>query len=207
MAHVHNAIHRYASLLQGIKRAVGLDADADGTDRLGESLTPVMDVFGRPEWEYLIGTFRVMESAELAAPGVGLINKIQCFNPAASGSMVVVSEVWASVATTATLRLRVGGTALTTLRQLQCLDTRAFTGGAPNVPRSAKAVLATNQDANSYDTNIAFIVALANTMVSLRPMQVLSPGFGLQVQADPNVGLTVAFLGWERQLLPGELLR
>jgi len=48
--HVHNALHRCTDLLQGFKRSLGMDTDADAVERLGETLTPVMDLWSRPEW-------------------------------------------------------------------------------------------------------------------------------------------------------------
>lgn len=50
MAQIHNALHRATELVRGVRTIFGFGASEGGLERLGETLTPVCDLWAVPEW-------------------------------------------------------------------------------------------------------------------------------------------------------------
>lgn len=200
MPPIHNAIKYGTDLLRSYSRAVGLGEEEEGTVRLGETLTPTLEIFTRPEWALLRGERLATGGAALAAPGAGLINQIQLFNPATSRRIAVVR--WeAGSSATAVYEIR-------TTQVLLTLDS-----GIWKVVRDSRAV---NPVAVIFFDNTAAAAVgtrrfqspnvLANTPYRYDPWWVLSPGFGLTISTGAqNQALTVNFEWYERPVMPGEL--
>lgn len=93
MGQEHNAIVQYPGLLRGYVQAVGLDETADGVTRLGETLTPVIDLFnGRREWALQRGEQWYSKREFQAAGGAGTFTSMGIGNPTGSGIVVVVEK-------------------------------------------------------------------------------------------------------------------
>jgi len=91
MAGVHNAITR-GDLSSALTRLLGISRGAEGLERLGETLTPVIDTWGLPEWAILRGeklaAIRMAATAVAAEFGI-----IALGNPAGSNNLTVVEAV------------------------------------------------------------------------------------------------------------------
>lgn len=89
MGHVHNSLDRATDLTRGIRRAVGMVGPDGGVERLGETLTPIMDVWSRPEWNALRGDWLQWCFAAVGAGGAGT-RSIARLRPVSTSKMLVV---------------------------------------------------------------------------------------------------------------------
>lgn len=95
MAVLHNQLNRVTELLRGFRRAVGLvDADQEGVSRLGETLTPVLDIWSLPEHAILREELLGWGQAAAAAGGAGTRSQIQLRNPTGSNRIAVLERVY-----------------------------------------------------------------------------------------------------------------
>jgi hypothetical protein len=92
MGLIHNELRR-GPLGRAWKNALGISAQAEGgLERYGETLTPIADLWGRPEWAFL-------RSEQLAAGNAtanaiaGELAYAALLNPAGSGALVTVESV------------------------------------------------------------------------------------------------------------------
>lgn len=90
----HNAL-KYASPLQrSFSRSLGLDENAEGVTRLGETLTPIVDAWditNRPEHAYLRSE-RLCSAAITIAPGVGFLSRWFFRNPLLSVNVLAIID-------------------------------------------------------------------------------------------------------------------
>lgn len=83
---LHNKLEQYPQLLKGFNVATGLLENEEGVIRLGETLTPTIDLFnGRREWALLRGEQWYARRTFIAAGGAGTNAAIGLGNPANSG--------------------------------------------------------------------------------------------------------------------------
>lgn len=74
----HNELQRYPALQRAYPVAVGMDPREEGVTRLGETLTPIIDLWSRDEWAFLFDEILWADvSALVAAGGAGLFSKWQ----------------------------------------------------------------------------------------------------------------------------------
>lgn len=88
----HNGIKFASDLVRGLGVLTGLDDTADGVVRLGETLTPVFDAFGRSEGAYLRGE-RLCSAAPIITSAAGQIPGFHFVNPAGSNVIAVIQSV------------------------------------------------------------------------------------------------------------------
>lgn len=206
---IHNAIKYGTSLLRGYSRATGLGEDEEGTVRLGETLTPVLDFWSQPEWAFsrgeIPGVTRVVKNAVAGEFGI-----IGLLVPAASRRRIVVVElvkIASIVAGTCFLEVCTEAqiNALTAAAQTvgSTRDTRAgFDTASQTISGSAVA-----QTAGGRQLDVALSTAggpggLYDAAVPF----VLSPGFALAaVGRAANEQIIVTFRYREREAFPGEL--
>lgn len=91
MSSLHNALEQYPRLLQAFGPATGLLETEEGIVRLGETLTPTIDIWnGRREWALLRGEQWYAKRISVAAGGAGTIAAVGLGNPAGSGIAAVL---------------------------------------------------------------------------------------------------------------------
>jgi hypothetical protein len=105
MAGIHNELKRATDLLRGFRRAVGI-VDAGGVERLGETLTPVLDVWARPECSILRG--EEMWAGSITAGPVAGQYSCAALSPPTSGNRIIIVDAYIiRAATSATIRVGV----------------------------------------------------------------------------------------------------
>lgn len=92
MASEHNAINQGTNLLRSFPPAVGLSPDESGVSRLGETLTPVINVWTRPDLAFLRGD-RQCSGNEDPAAGAGTFASVSFLNPAGSGVIAIIESI------------------------------------------------------------------------------------------------------------------
>jgi hypothetical protein len=206
---IHNAIKYSSPLLRAYSRVVGLGEDEEGTVRLGETLTPVLDIWSLPEWAFnrgeLIGVTRVTKAA---VAGEFSIIGILC--PSAARRRLVVVEKAGVVSTVA------GGCILElcTEAQLNALTAAAQTVGSSRDRRAGadSATQTISGSAVAQTTGGRVIdAALSTTGGTAGPFEfglpvILPPGFALAIVGRAANELIIATFAYrEREAFPGEL--
>lgn len=209
---LHNGLFR-GTWNDALKRALGVTKDPGGLERFGETLTPSINLWERPEWAFLRQEFlwaaRISQAAVAAEGSMGAI-----INPIGSNQILVVERVRACNGTAA------GNVVLGFATEAQLLATLVaslLTGRdsrlGRNVPLSPFNTL-NAQSATGSDPTIPFQTpALDHVVTAAVEMQefssppfVIKPGVGLYVQCGTvNQILQASFSGYLRQSLPGEL--
>jgi hypothetical protein len=93
MPHVHNALHHLTQVQAGYRAALGEDgADFTGIERAGETMTPVLDLWSRPEFELLRGEV-LYRRAENSPAVAARLSVFELVNPAGSGILAVVTNI------------------------------------------------------------------------------------------------------------------
>lgn len=208
MSQVHNAIRHHVALLSGYARALGESADFSGIERAGETLTPIIDLWSRPEWAILRG--ELLGAMRLSQPAVAAeFGWVALVNPTGSRHIVVLEGLSASSATT--------------------LQYSVIYAVEAALAASVDAVVPGNRRDRRFDPSAAFetlidaqrgggagalsgqvpetMRALASTnVVAMIPPIVIPPGHTIAVQAGTvNVELSVNFRWRERRAFPDEL--
>ena len=114
MPNVHNALARAIPLQLGILRALGQSESDLALERFGETLQPGIDLWSRPEWEFLREEFRCSAGTLVAAGGATTLASIALYNnPArAPNTILVLEEFWVSVTATAVVNGYMSASAL-----------------------------------------------------------------------------------------------
>jgi len=209
VARVHNQISR-GDLTQATTRALGVTREAGGIERYSETLTPVMNPWGMPEWAYLrgealCGFLRVapLLAAEFGVVGIGV--------PAGSNLIVVVEAAGfgGSAAMSAELQFMsdavLSGTAATATAGV----TRDRRAGGPSFISRALVRFGTDPAANIGSpvdrATMGANASIAQFGVAL-PI-VLTPGRAVAIVGQTvALDLTGIFAWRERLAYPGELV-
>lgn len=206
--HQHNALHNFTDLQRAYQKALGeRDAQFAGIERGGETLTPVIDLWTRPEWailrgERLGGVNRTVTAVAAEFGVIGLCN------PVGSRRIITVERISSRVLVAAVLAM---GTCTDADAQAAPLGSsqQAFTRDARGglisqaVVRygtltGAELAAFTSQGLESRQANLT-------TDWTILPV-VLPPGRALIVSSlDDNADLGVSFGFLERAALHGEL--
>lgn len=214
MADVHNGIKYATGELQALALLAGVSRDQAGVERLGETLTPIIDLWRIPEAQWLRNTQywagRVSQAAVAAEGSMAAIT-----NPASSNQLVVIEDITAADGTSA------GNVILGLATEAQLTATLAFgfasardTRMASKNPGPATAYNNVNVGlGNGSDPTLSFNSVLDEIRTAViemaefkSPPWVLAPGTGLWIQAGTvNHILFADFSGYVRQALPGEL--
>lgn len=211
MAPIHNALKR-SPIADGVKKAIGQHKQGEGgLERWGETLTPIVNPWGMPEWAALrgeqlaaIGSFQAAVAAEFS--GIALMN------PADSKTIVVVEAVSfnATAAAQAWLEITVdtalAGTFTVVTNPAAARD-RRFKG----LSGLTRATFRQGSDpGNTFGArvevqNYPAVGAAFSPFQTALPV-ILRPGDDLSVIIQ-TVNIA-AFINWawrERQAFPGEL--
>lgn len=210
MGELHNELRR-GPLSKAVTRALGMHVGAVGLERLDESLTVILDLFSRPEWDYLRGNDRyqagVSSTAVAAQTGY-----CQLRNPVGSGKIIVVEQIILQDAGGAGNAYDIG---------LSTPNASGVSGSIVDSRRDRGLGVGTGAVSLGLASGRSDItgdgVAMANLPIrvrfgagSLPPIitipYVLAPGEALTVKDTAvNVAVGVNFIWTERTPLPGEL--
>lgn len=210
MTDIHNALKR-SVVADAVKKAIGQHKQGEGgLERWSETLQPIVNPWGMPEWAALraeqlaaVGAFQAAVAAEFSGHAL--------MNPAGSNTIVVVEAVSFIGTTTvqAWLELTVDtaiAATYTVVTNPSAARDRRFKG----ISGLTRATFRQGSDAsNTFGARLEvqnFTAAgLASSFVNSLPV-ILRPGDDLVVMLQTvNIG---AFVNWawrERQAFPGEL--
>jgi len=192
--------NRYDQLL---RRVADLKGGGSKVSDVITELFPMIDVENVPDELLALSGTRLCAEGTLAGGGVGLISKVQLFNPVDSGTLVTVEAIFVSAGTTDQFNMTTTSTAFATQPDIGIYrDTRFGTARHPT------AKLQVLIDAATV-TAVILWRALPNTnfnISSRKGVAVLSPGTGLLIgPTATNLGLRCTFFWRERIALPSEL--
>jgi len=209
MSSLHNALDYGPEIGRSLGRFTGLGPLEEGTIRLGETLTPVVDAFALPELSFLrnetlcaYSRFQAAVVAELC--GVALVN------PATSGLLVIVEGI-SSITAAGDIHqvyMHLDSDIIGTLDSSSTGSRRDRRGtGAPTVSRAVvrygtDAAVSTGSILEQRRDNAA---ATAGMLTFQAPPIVLNPGVAVAVwNAATNTQVYVNFKWRERLARPGE---
>jgi len=206
MGRVHNELNR-GDLSSALKLALGATKGEGGIERYGETLDPILNLWGMPEWAFLrnerlsaLTSQQPAVAAEFGIVGIG--------NPLNSNTIIVVETVSSTSGAIISLRLEVVAhtviaATVVTAAGVGSLRDRRFLG-----PGRTHFVTGTDAAAPPFGATVEIRApAAANHWVDFNVLPVvLKPGDDLVV-VGATVNNTVAVnFGWrERQAYPGEL--
>lgn len=195
MPRPHNAIVYHTSLQRGLARAAGMSEEEEGVSRLSESLYPVLDAWGAPEFSHLRGERLLWGRTGPIAAGVAQRSMAQVYNPADSRALVIIEAVRTSILGS---DWEVG---ITEAILSDARDTYRRDGRPIGVGRS---LLRVETAATPATTVMGQTMAAGQT--EYRHAMVIAPGQGIicQPTAD-NFAFEASFTWREHPLMPGEL--
>lgn len=209
MGNVHNEL-RASALQQAIRDAVGGNMEVE-IERIGETITPVLDIWTLPEWFQLRSCKRFAIGGVPLAANVAGIARFQVSNPAGSGVITVIEElsVMEQTATAAYIVTDSGAFIAGGLAPLSALDTRyAIAAGGGSRPTVTLQTVDNTAAANSgifVDENEAITGGAPARFLTCVPF-VLTPGNWIQIQSTSvNHQARFQCRGYERLAFPGEL--
>lgn len=204
---IHNQI-THGALLKAYQKLVGLDRNEDGVQRLGETLTPIIDLWSQPEFNLHRGD-QLMGGVVDATSAAGTLSELLLLNPTGSNVLAVTIRLRMEVTTSASIayaRLNQGtlpaGFVANNSGPVDFRDPKLI------ATSSSRCILA--QAANAaIDGGIEFdrMLPLASTPVEDRDPIIIPPGQGFILRLT-TVGANrlIASARWrERTPLPGEL--
>jgi len=197
MGQLHNALDR-GRLSAALKNALGASKSEGGIERYGETLTPGIDLWMRPEWALLRDEelFGVAETQ--AAGAAGTFPKIGVFNPATSNLLVVVFLHYISPAIAGTrvelypITVALGNGATVKMRDRR----RTVSHGA----------MSTFEASAAAGADLIFSRDWAADRTPLELPIVLPPGQGFMWRGtDDAASMQASFAGYQRVAFRGEL--
>lgn len=205
MGQVHNEI-RKGTLSSAVTRALGVTR-LSGVERFGETLTPVQNIWGMPEWAILreerLKAQRINSSAVAGENSV-----VALVSPAGRNTIIVVEGVFVGPGTAMTVGMDVA-TDVVLAAQLatanagptQGRDTRVGLAGTTFIRSGSEAAVAFGQN-----LEVIFSSATDSKYFQFLPV-VLTPGFGLAIFGfTVNTAISVGFAWRERAAYAGELV-
>lgn len=85
---VHNALDRATDLIRGFRRALGILGPEGGLERMGETLTPIIDLWGNPRFTSLMGD-KLQFGTATSTANAGFRSHVQ-LGPRAEGRVLVI---------------------------------------------------------------------------------------------------------------------
>jgi len=196
---LHNALRRCGGLLTGIKAMVGMTEAEAGVERLGETLVPVFNPWERPEAALVRGEELWAAGLGQGAGAAGMFSKIGIFNPLGTNLLVVVLTHLIRVPASTDVILYPLATALGNTQTVVMRDRRRTLSHGAVIQFEATA-------AAGADAMFHIKPQAAETTQIQLPI-VLAPGTGFMWRsADDAADLHASFAGYQRGILPGELL-
>jgi len=198
VAELHNAITRYTELLRGLKRVMALDSDAEGVSRLGETLTPILDVWSQPDMAIPRGEFLcagILEKSAVAAE----YTIAACW--ADAGTIVVVEGVYLRATAAVSALIGVDARAATT----EASSKQFRDGRRVSDPQTHIAIETITPAPTS---NVSERHWLGTTEIYIAgPWVLVGGGVSLICHLETvNIGLSFTLRWRERAILPGEYL-
>lgn len=210
MAQTHNEI-RKGWLSEAVNRALGRTREG-GIERISETLDPVLNLWGMPEWAYLRG--ELLWSGQVTQVAVaGEQSMLALTNPANSNLIVVIESILLAGSvqnvriTPTVLRTDIEATLALALVP-QARDNRWWQSPIV-VGKQARTQFWTGSNAGSLGgigTEKIGIVAGTFTLAATPPY-ILRPGTSLLIEGvTVNLGVDFTVSGRERTAYPGELV-
>jgi len=210
MGLLHNELRR-TSLSIALTRALGATKGAVGIERFGETLTPTINLWERPEWAVLRDEWLCAFLRGQAAGAAGTFAAVALVNPANSGLLVVLTALASNVAVAAdSITLEIATEAqlavdLTTQTVGVVRDRRANVAGfvsRAHVRNGASTVATIGQQVSRVTGPVVEFIRFQTGL----PI-VLPPGHGAVAITNNDAStITVALEWYERRALPGELV-
>lgn len=205
MATIHNELRRSGGLLSAIRAILGVTDPDSGVERFGETLTPVLDPWRRPEHAFLRGE-RLASGVLLSQfDAAGDTAHVALVNPAGSRSLVVVHFVRTAGAT-ADLRVATEAAILAAgFVEAGERNWRDRRGPGPSSAVESTARLFRGSIVGTVGSAIT-ITSTTHQLYDQHFPVILSPGSALNVRSSAiDLDLTVELHWHERIALPGEL--
>lgn len=204
----HNSLIYSVELLRAYARALGLAPEEEGVFRLGETLTPGVDLWSRPEWNFSRGELLAGDRSTAGAV-VGEGSMVAYVNPSTSRKLVVIDAL------AATSTAAVGtGIAAGIATEAQITATLASAQALFALDRRWPSLLSTSLRYSGSDPTIPFNTRLeqrhttvANEIEDFKLIvpYIIPPGHAIYVQTQlANADIVVMVRLRERVLLPGE---
>lgn len=200
----HNALKYGVNLTRALERLVGLDDHEQGTTRLGETLTPVIDAWSRPE--FALPRLEILYCrAPATVPAVAARNSILSFvNPVGSGIIAVVLG-WVTY-TGSVLDVQTGTGGSIAANQVTSLgvaqDSRLAQHGETSICQLITGDVAAGVAITQWTD-----VGSASESMRLLPQFIVTPGNKVDwINPTVNTAFRIGLLWSERRGFPGELL-
>jgi len=205
---IHNALSRAGAIQSGLRAAVGMKEAEDGVERLGETLTPVIDLWSREEWAVLRNSrlcgLHVVQAAVAVQFSMAALR-----NPVDSNRLLIVQRIGFDAGADMTCFLE-----MATVAEVDATLGTLTTGSVRDRRRSSSffsvARVATGSDLlNSVNAGAFVIDRMATTtdhFFRIALPVILPPGQAVNIVGTTVNTALVAIFAWEeRALLPGEL--
>lgn len=201
MTQQHNGLGRYTALLSAFTGALGeRDSDFSGIERAGETLTPVIDLWSRPEWAWLRDERRYWHSVVVGA--IAAERSGVTVRPPA-GVICCVEYIRSNQLAT----IRVGSALVAPDSEITGIprDARLIQPGAGNDRNSRTKLGLMTQAIAAFNSSSVQSVFVINQQISLD--FIVTPSRELQIVGIADAtAITVDIGFWEREALPGELV-
>ncbi len=207
MGQLHNELLRAHEIRQAIKDAVESSEGDVNVERLGETLTPVIDIWSLPEWSFLREECRFTTQRDVVAAVAAQFGFYQVLNPAGSNQLVVLDGFWAST----TANSIVAGSLTVTPRGATGtsfavpLDGRWFDRSAAYV---ANLTISKGTTVGPFGDPLGLSSQTTGNFLPLSswPPVILPPGVGFFISDNVlNEAMAVQITGRVRPARPGEL--
>lgn len=204
MGSIHNELRR-TQLSHALTRAIGDTKGIGGIERYGETLTPIIDLWGQREWAYLRGELNYLARDTIGATA-GEYSGVALVNGTLSNKLVIVEACHVFSAAAYSWLVQLGPTAslssyAPTVTGL-CTDSRAI-----GIPHRAElwggsdpgVALATTVGYHAQGAGVS-LNALVGGPIVLVPGRIVLVTIG-----TVNIGINVTWAWRERVAYPGEL--
>lgn len=198
----HNQLRQFTELVNAYARALGEREIPWGMERGGETLTPVIDLWSRPEWAYLRGENKFW--AQATAGAIAAERSILALrNPVGSGVLARVTLARSILDCTVRISTNLAIVADTTTTGLP-RDGRLASVGTDTRSR-VQFITASEATANAGTT--VWEITLAGDSTRILPLDyILSPGRDLRLVGVLDLTALGGGFWWdERNALAGEL--
>lgn len=205
MAQVHNVIRKFTRLLAAYRQLMGEESSATwGVERLGETLTPTLDLYARPDFAALAGEALWWDT--VTSPIVaGQLSFVVLVVPLNLPIICTLEGWWSSapqntfVGSHPTAAAIAAATAIPDARDRRFGSSQTIT--ALRVGAGAEAVTTQTRSLGAQPANTATAASCLMTVPAI-----INPGNNVSWQHDTlATALTINMYGRVRRAFPGEL--
>src|SRR5438132_10615506 len=211
MGQQHNELNRAVEIDHAVRVIVSETDSESKVERFSETLTPILDIWSRPEWAFLRNEVLFSVGPQTSAAVAAQSSFVQLFNPVTSTRIVVITGA-AFKATVLSTDVNLGVTAIVRGASFDgavALDSRYNEGGlwVGREPLSASfGALAPPFGTDLLVGQDSCLVAGQWQPFRNFPTIILSPGFGCNISnATLNSVIAVTFSGYGRPARKEEL--